>query len=175
VRLAVLRRRRPDPGHPAARLPVGVTNPGIFYLASAVLGVVARLATGRASDRFGRATVAIPGFLLLSAVIGGLALTADAGTAAFILAGALHGVAAAAALPALQALVLDRSPADRRGMSSAAMGMAFDIGFGTGSILVGAVAGIAGPATALVATALAPLGSVALLVADSRRQERAPA
>lgn len=152
---------------PLLGLQMGVTNPGIFYLASAVLGVLARLTTGRLSDRRGRIQVAVPGFLLLAAVITGLVLAADLGALAFIVAGAVHGVAAAAALPAMQALVLDRSPVERRGMSAAAMGMAFDVGFGSGSVLVGAITSAAGPATALLATAVAPLVSVGLLGIDS--------
>ena len=160
---------------PLLGLEVGVTNPGIFYLASAVLGVLARLATGRLSDRLGRATVAIPGLLLMSLVIVGLTLTADLGTTAFVVAGAIHGFATAAILPAIQALVLDRSPLDRRGTSSAAMGMAFDIGFGVGSILIGAAAGAASPSSALLVTAVVPLVSVGLLVIDTRRPLRAAA
>lgn len=157
---------------PLLGLGVGVTNPGIFYLASAVLGVLARLATGRLSDRLGRATVAIPGLVLMSAVIVALVAAADLGTVAFVVIGAFHGFATAAILPAIQSLVLDRSPLDRRGSSSAAMGMAFDVGFGTGSILIGAVAGMAGPSSALLVTAAMPMLSVGLLVIDARHRPR---
>ena len=158
---------------PMLGLEVGVSNPGIFYLASAVLGVLARLTTGRLSDRWGRARVAIPGLLLMACAIAGLVATADLGTVAFVVGGAFHGIATAAILPAIQSLVLDRSPLDRRGSSSAAMGMAFDVGFGTGSILIGAVASIAGPSAALLVTATVPLVSVGLLGVDARRQARA--
>jgi predicted MFS family arabinose efflux permease len=158
---------------PLLGVEVGVTNPGIFYLGSAVLGVLARLATGRLSDRLGRATIAIPGQLLMTVVIVALVATADLGTVAFVVTGAFHGFAAAAILPAVQALVLDRSPAGRRGSSSAAMGMAFDVGFGTGSILIGAVASMASPSAALLATAAMPLISVGLLGIDARREARA--
>ena len=152
----------------------GIGNPGIFYLASAVLGVAARLGTGRLSDRLGRAQVAIPGFALVALVIVGLVVAAPLGAVAFVIAGAVHGLATAATLPSVQALVLDRSPADRRGSSSAAMGMAFDVGFGAGSILLGAVAGVRGPSAALLVAAVAPVLSIALLAIDARRAAGTP-
>jgi predicted MFS family arabinose efflux permease len=145
----------------------GIDNPGVFYLASAVFGVTARLVTGRASDRVGRAKVAAPGLLLLSFTMVFLALTAQAGMVAFVVAGALHGLASAAALPAIQALVLDRSPVDRRGTGSAAMGMAFDVGFGAGSVVTGSVAGAAGPAAGLAVGAISPITGIGTLLVDS--------
>jgi MFS family permease len=152
---------------PLLGLEAGISNPGVFYLASAVLGVTARLVTGRASDRVGRSRVAAPGLALLTVTMIGLALTAGAGMAAFVVAGALHGIASAAALPSLQALVLDRSPADRRGTGSAAMGMAFDIGFGTGSVVTGAVAGAASPAAGLMVGAMSPVVGIGTLLLDA--------
>lgn len=149
---------------------VGVDNPGIFYLASAVLGVTARLATGRASDRLGRVVVAATGFAVMAVAIVGLSLMAGSGMAPFIIGGAVYGVGSATALPAIQALVLDRSPADRRGSASAAMGMAFDVGFMVGSTLIGAVASLAAPVVAVMATALGPFAAITLLAGERRRQ-----
>jgi MFS family permease len=146
-----------------------VENPGLFYLASAVSGVVARVGTGRLSDRLGRAQVAIPGLALLTLSLVALVAGADIGVVAFIVAGAVYGLAVAAAMPAIQALILDRSPVDQRGMSSAGMGMALDVGFASGSLAIGLLVGVAGPGVGLLIAAAAPLVSMALILLDRRQ------
>ncbi len=153
----------------------GLANPGVFYLATAVTGVLARLATGRVSDRWGRVRVAAPGLLLLTGSVVLLVAWAGAGIGVFMIAGGLYGIASAAALPALQALILDRSPAHRRGTSAAAMGMALDVGFASGSVMTGAIVGLAGAGPALLAASAAPLISVGLLLVDARWMARQPA
>jgi MFS family permease len=87
----------------------------------------------------------------------------------FVVAGVVYGIAMAAALPALQALVLDRGLPEHRGANVAVMGMGQDIGYGTGSVLTGFVVGAYGPAPGLVAGCVGPLASLALLVVDAKR------
>jgi len=158
---------------PVLGFDAGITNPGVFYLANAVSGVAARLVTGRLSDRWGRSRVAVPGLVLLAGSLVALVAGADAGLVVFVITGAAYGLAAAVALPALQALLLDRTPAARRGASSAAMGIAFDIGFGVGSVVIGAVVSVAGAGAGLVVAAAAPVVASGLLVLDARPAGRA--
>jgi MFS family permease len=154
---------------PLLGLGAGIANPGVFYLASAVSGFAMRLFTGRISDRQGRWRVAAPGLVFVSVSFGGLAALAGLGMETFVVAGILYGFAMAAALPALQALVLDRGRPEHRGANVAVMGMGQDIGYGTGSVLTGFVVGALGPAPGLVAGCLGPLGALALLAFDTRR------
>ena len=160
---------------PLIGLGAGISNPGVFYLASAVSGFAMRLVAGRISDRQGRWRVAAPGLVLVSASFGSLAVWASLGIATFVIAGVIYGFAIAAALPALQALVLDRGRPEHRGANVAVMGMGQDIGYGTGSILTGVVVGAAGAGPGLVAGCLGPLVALTLLAGDTRRSSASAA
>jgi MFS family permease len=154
---------------PLLGLGAGIGNPGVFYLANAVSGFAMRLIAGRISDRQGRWRVAAPGLILVSVAFGGLAAFRGLGVETFVIAGIVYGIAMAAALPALQALVLDRGRPEHRGANVAVMGMGQDIGYGTGSVLTGFVVGALGPAPGLVAGCVGPLATLALLAVDTKR------
>jgi len=113
--------------------------------------------------------------VLVSASFGSLAVWASLGIATFVIAGVIYGFAMAAALPALQALVLDRGRPEHRGANVAVMGMGQDIGYGTGSILTGVVVGAAGAGPGLVAGCLGPLVALTLLAGDTRRSSASAA
>ena len=63
-------------------------------------------------------------------------------TAMLLLSGLFYGFGFGALFPALQAWVIDLVEPERRGVATATYYNAFDIGIGSGSILLGAVAAV---------------------------------
>jgi MFS family permease len=152
---------------PIAAIVAGTANPGLFFLAMALAGTGLRLVSGRVSDRFGRRTVALPGIVSTSLAFAFLALSAGWGDTAFLISGAVYGLATASSGPALQAMVLDREPEDQRGASAAAMWMLLDVGMGVGTLLAGLVATASDASGGLILATVAPLISLALLLLDA--------
>jgi MFS family permease len=145
----------------------GISNPGLFFLTMAIAGVVLRLVTGGIWDRLGRRTVALPGLLMTASAFAILPLTAHLGDAAFMVCGALYGMAGSCSIPALQAMVLDRGPTDQRGVSAAAMWMLSDVGMGFGTLLSGVLVTTNDAGGGLALAVAAPLLGVGILAIDA--------
>ena len=112
-------------------------NAGLFFVVYSVVVVLLRPLSGRLSDRFGRATIIIPGmfFLVLSMVV----LAYSVSMFGLLSAAVLQGIGFGAVHPSIMALVVDRSTAHDRGPALATVMMAFDIGVGVSAIGFGQV------------------------------------
>jgi MFS family permease len=155
---------------------IGMGSSGGLYITFALTILVVRLVSGRTSDRFGRAAIALPG--LVSAA-SGMALIAawQSPTAAFI-GVALFGAGHALIFPALMALTVDRVPERERGEALGSFTACFDLGASIGGYLVGFIADKAGFRAAWATPGLlSALGIVALLlfVRPGERADRAAA
>ncbi|MBD2867259.1 MFS transporter [Paenibacillus arenilitoris] len=129
---------------------IGV-NPGTFFLVYALALTLARPIAGKLSDRFGEASIILPG--LVVTVISLVVLGFSEGLAGVAAAAALYGIGFGSAQPALQAANLRLAPHDKRGVASASFMTAFDLGIGLGSILLGWVSQYAGYETLFIVCA----------------------
>lgn len=144
-----------------------------YFPALAVAVIVTRAFSGRAADRYGRVLVAAPGLGLFAVA---MVVESRSGSTAALLASAVaFGVGFGSFFPSMMALTIDRVSPQRRGLALGTFTAAFDVGFGAGSPLMGAIAGSAGYDAMYLVAALFALGALALLVTGSARARRAVA
>lgn len=116
----------------------GITNIGYFFLIVAISEVLIRFISGPLFDRKGRFWVLFPSAILC--IVACIILYWTDSMAMLLLAGVFYGAGFGALFPALQAWVINRVEPDRRGVATATFYNAFDIGIGSGAILLGFVA-----------------------------------
>ena len=120
----------------------GMKNAGYLYSTYALALLSTRFLSARASDRYGRATVIIPG---LGAAILALLVLALAPSAPFLYLGViLYGLGFGLAQPGLSAFMIDRLSPERRGIGMSTFSQGIDLGMGFGGILMGSLATHAG-------------------------------
>ncbi|MCX6022837.1 MAG: MFS transporter, partial [Chloroflexi bacterium] len=108
-----------------------------FYSLQAVAIFFGRMFGGPLSDRYGRATVAIPANIVL---ILGMIVLAFADTPwLFFGAAIIHGFGSGAGQPALMAMAVDRAPDRERGAAMATTTTAIDLGFAVSAIPLGLI------------------------------------
>ncbi|WP_042168232.1 MFS transporter [Paenibacillus gorillae] len=113
----------------------GLANIGYFFLVVAISEVLIRFVSGPLFDRKGRFWVLFPSAILC--VIGCVLLYKTETTAMLLLAAVFYGLGFGALFPALQAWVINRVEPERRGVATATYYNLFDIGIGSGAILLG--------------------------------------
>jgi MFS family permease len=142
-------------GAQAAFLPLHAdtrgVNPGLFFVAFAVMIALTRGPAGRLSDRVGRAPVAATGLLLAAAAL--LALAFSETARGLTAAGAVYGVAYGATQPALMAWCVDDVSEHDRGRAMATFYSALEIGIAIGAMSSGLAVARWGFTTTFVATA----------------------
>lgn len=117
----------------------GLAPVGLAYAVYGGSIIATRILTGRLLDRPNRAQVLLPALLLNAAGLAGLAF---AGSMPVLLAAAgLIAAGSGIAHPALIAMCVDRMPDSQRGRATAGFYLAFDLGIGLGSWLLGPVLG----------------------------------
>lgn len=151
-----------------------IAGAGLFFTLSAVSMVVARLFTGKISDRFGPLYSLIPGFLL-SIVAFILMLLSAKIPVLFFIAGVLYGLGNGITGPVLNAAVIKRAPDNRRGAASATFMMSHDIGFGIGGMIWGAIIDFAGFPAMFIGCALFIVISVVISVIVLQPKPQLPA
>ncbi|KQO18510.1 MFS transporter [Paenibacillus sp. Leaf72] len=118
----------------------GLGSVGIFFLVVAISEFLIRFISGPLFDRKGRMWVLLPAAILC--IIASVMLYFTHSTAMLLLSGLFYGFGFGALFPALQAWVIDLVEPERRGVATATYYNAFDVGIGSGSILLGAVAAV---------------------------------
>lgn len=142
------------------------TNPGLFFLALALVVALVRGAAGRLSDRIGRGPVAAGGLALVTVSL--IVLAVGAGPWPLALAGLLYGLGFGTAQPALMAWAVDLVPVVERGKAMGTYYTALELGISVGAIGSGYLAARIGfPA---VFTAAAALSVAAAAIAVTRRR-----
>lgn len=115
----------------------GLPNPGIYFTIFAASMALTRPVMGRLSDRYSRAAMAVPGFVL---TIGALIMLAWLPSPQlFYIAAVVHGIGYGAIIAALIAGLVDSVPSNRRGTAMAQWSLFYDLGIGGGSALLGYV------------------------------------
>ncbi|MFJ7244212.1 MFS transporter [Kitasatospora sp. NPDC098652] len=126
----------------------------LFALSAAM--ILGRLAAGGLADRIGEGRTLVPAVIAAALGTGGIA-AAVLLTAAATVPAALAAVLCGAGFGALQnetlVLVFARTGPARRGMASTAWNMAYDVGTGAGSLLVGVASRLVGVGGAFLLSA----------------------
>ena len=115
----------------------GIANPGIFFSVFAITLIIVRALAGRLSDIKGRNFVIVPGMVIITA--GLWALSTASTLSVFLISAFLYGMGFGFVHPALMALLVDRVTEKTRGAAMGTFTAAFDLGIGTGSIVLGIV------------------------------------
>jgi MFS family permease len=116
----------------------GMQNAGYLYSTYALALLSTRFLSARASDRYGRAAVILPG--LGSAILALLVLALAPSTVFLYLGVILYGLGFGLAQPGLSAFMIDRLSPERRGIGMSTFGQGIDLGMGFGGILMGYLA-----------------------------------
>jgi MFS family permease len=145
-------------------------NPGLFFLAFALVVAVVRGHAGRLSDRLGRRPVAVTGLVVTALAVVTLTFTAD--VRGLFAAGILYGIGFGTAQPALTAWTVDAVEVQDRGRAMGTYYTALELGIAIGAVGAGVAAAAFGfAATFLTAAGVAVLGAV---VAAGTPKRRAP-
>lgn len=125
---------------------------GAAYAVYGVSIIATRILTGRLLDRVDRGQMLLPALIVNAVGLAGLA--ASAGMPLLVSSAALMGIGSGISHPALIAICVDRMPSAQRGRATAAFYLAFDLGIGVGSWILGLVLNAAGLTGLYVAAAL---------------------
>jgi MFS family permease len=139
----------------------GLERVGLFFALLALSSLGVRLVAGKVYDAWGATRVLVPLFLALAA---GFALLAvAAGTVLFLSAAVLAGMGIGGTHTTLLARVVDRAAPERRASSVATFIACWELGVGSGTILMGRVAEMAGFSAMFLVVASLPLLSLGAL------------
>jgi len=119
-----------------------IENIGLFFTFYGVSMVLSTFFTSKIADRHGYLIVFLPGIVITFLLFVTLAFTYT--LPLVLLAAIFYGVGYGTVQPVLNAIVVKLSPPDRRGAANATLYATFDIGFGVGSFVWGAVSQFAG-------------------------------
>jgi predicted MFS family arabinose efflux permease len=144
----------------------GIERKGLYFTVFAGAVLLARLFGGRVSDQRGRWAVILPSFVLTVCAM--LVLSVTSSLALLLLTGALFGLAFGAGNPAMTALAIDLVRPDRRGAGMATYTSAFELGIGSGSVVMGLVAAGVGYSTMFLVCAIFPLLAIVYSLGQMR-------
>jgi MFS family permease len=144
---------------------MGIESFGSYFIVSGVTSVLARPLLGRASDRIGRGVCVALGFALQASSL--LLLVAVSTLTGIIISGVLYMLGNAIGSSSTLALAMEHADPMRRGKAMATFSMSYPLGYGVGSILIGAVVEAAGYTGMFLV--LAALQAMGLLFTFARR------
>ena len=142
-------------------------NPGLFYTVFSATSFIAMAISGPVADRYGRATVIIPG--LLSVAVAMFTMSVAFFPLMLWTAGFCAGLGFGLIQPGIQSLTVDRVPIKERSAGMATLQQAWDIGGSAGAFLLGPIAGVVGMATAFGITGIGALVGVLGFVAGNTK------
>jgi predicted MFS family arabinose efflux permease len=148
----------------------GVENIGFFFLVLAISEFLIRFVSGKIFDTKGRFWVLFPAAIFC--IVGCVILFFTKSTGFLLLAAVFYGAGFGAIFPGLQAWVIDRVEPQRRGVATATFYNAFDIGIGSGAMLLGLVATWSNYATMYLVSSVFFLIYLAVYFLYERRLKR---
>jgi MFS family permease len=115
----------------------GIHPKWLYFAVFAVTIVVIRLATSHLGDRFGYAVILYPALVCIPIAF---TLLAWADTRAmFVISAIIFGLGFGSAYPAFASFILGATDPQRRARTFGSIVLAFDVGIGSGSLLVGSI------------------------------------
>jgi MFS family permease len=121
---------------------IGIKNSGPFFMVLAISLGLTRIFSGRIFDRSGPKTLSVSGILLL--VFGLFVLATFRSYFGYHLSAILLGLGFGILFPLNQAMVNNLVEPHQRGAANSTLFTAFDLGIGTGMILIGVLADLIG-------------------------------
>lgn len=143
---------------------IGIGNAGLFFTASAVCMISARLMTGRLADKRGALICVVPGMLMTILALALLPFLANARWLMYV-CGGLYGFGQGMAMPAINSAAVLAAMPERRSAASSTFLLQYDFGYAYGSLMWGALISILSYKTCFVIAA--GIGTVTLLMAVS--------
>jgi MFS family permease len=115
----------------------GLRNPGWFFVVVALVILVLRAKGGTLSDRFGRVPVIAPSLAVAGLAVAGLGFQRT--VPGILAAGVLFAAGFGIASPALMAMATDGVAPEERGRAMGTLQTAWEMGNGTGALLLGQI------------------------------------
>jgi predicted MFS family arabinose efflux permease len=143
-----------------------IARKGLFFTVFAAAVLASRVFGGRLADRYGRWAVILPAMTFTACAM--LTLSLAANLLLLLLAGVLFGFGFGGGHPALTALAIDLVRPERRGAGMATFTSAFELGIGSGSIVMGLVAASTGYAAMFAICAVFPAVAVVYGLTQAR-------
>lgn len=131
---------------------VGIENVGWFFSINALFLLLVRPISGKIYDKKGHQWVILPGAVF--GIISLLLLSATTTLSGLIASAVFFGLTFGSIQPSLQAWLIERAEPRRRGAANATFFSAFDLGIGSGAMILGAIAGMTNYATMYLFTSL---------------------
>jgi len=113
----------------------GIANAGAYFTIYAFTLVITRPLGGTLFDRLGHRVIVVTSFLCLCAAM--LLISLTTGLVPFLVAALLQGVGFGSLQSTLQALSVAKCAPERRGAAQSTFFTSYDIGIGTGSMVMG--------------------------------------
>ena len=148
-------------------------NPGLFYTVHSLVSMLTMVVAGRIADRFGRATVIVPGMVLVA--LGMFAVNAASLQVMLLGAGFLAGLGAGMLHPGLQSLTVDRAPIRERSAAMATTQQAWDLGGSVGAWAFIPIHGFIGTANTFGLTGVVALvGALGFIIGNAKSPTKLP-
>ncbi len=148
-------------------------NPGLYYTVFSIVSMFAMAVAGPIADRFGRATVIVPG--LISVAMAMFVLNGSFFQAMFLSGGFFAGLGFGMLQPGVQSFTVDRAPMRERSAAMATLQQAWDVGGSFGAFVIGPVQGYIGTANTFGLTGIGALiGALGFIIGNSKSPTKMP-
>ena len=148
-------------------------NPGLYYTVFSVVSMFAMAAAGPIADKYGRATVIIPG--LLSVATAMFVLNGSFFQAMFLSGGLFAGLGFGMLQPGIQSFTVDRASMRERGAAMATLQQAWDVGGSFGALVFIPVHTVIGTANTFGLTGIGALiGALGFIIGNAKTPTKLP-
>ena len=148
-------------------------NPGLYYTVFSVVSMFAMATAGPFADKYGRATVIIPG--LLSVATAMFVLNGSFFQAMFLSGGFFAGLGFGMLQPGIQSFTVDRASMRERGAAMATLQQAWDVGGSFGALVFIPVHTVIGTPNTFGLTGIGALiGALGFIIGNARTPTKLP-
>jgi len=148
-------------------------NPGLYYTVFSMVSMFAMAVAGPVADRFGRATVIVPG--LVAVAVAMFILNGSFFQAMFLSGGFFAGLGFGMLQPGVQSFTVDRAPMRERSAAMATLQQAWDVGGSFGAFVIGPVQGVIGTANTFGLTGIGALiGALGFIIGNAKSPTKMP-
>ena len=148
-------------------------NPGLFYTVFSSVSMFAMAAGGPIADRYGRATVIVPG--LISVAVAMFILNGAFFQAMFLSGGFFAGLGFGMLQPGVQSFTVDRAPMRERSAAMATLQQAWDVGGSFGALVFIPVHSVIGTANTFGLTGIGALiGALGFIIGNAKSPTKLP-
>lgn len=117
---------------------IGIENIWLYFIGHIGMILISRPFAGKLFDRKGHAVVILPGLLFM--IVGLILLSYATSVSTLVIASLFYGLGYGGVHPSLQAWVINRSPADRKGAANGTFLSSIDLGYAVGAVVLGLIA-----------------------------------